>query len=51
MTLEEARDMIDSVLENIALKRKDHDLLRSALLMLYGTAKDNSEDKQEADNG
>ena len=45
MTLEEARDLIDSVLENIALKRSDHDRLRSAMQLLYSSAKDSEESK------
>lgn len=47
MTLEQARNAIDAVLQNVALKRSDHDLLRQALELLYDGAKENEETTRE----
>jgi len=49
MTLKQARDAIDTVLQNVSLKRADHDLLREALEMLYDGAKEDEETKKDAD--
>lgn len=50
LTLEQAKSNIDAVLKEVrnpALNRDEHDLLRMSLNLLYETAKDNEEEKQE----
>ncbi len=57
LTLEQARDIIDTIAQQTRLTRQEHSLVSQAIVLLYDGAKENEESKQagtpvtEAANG
>jgi len=51
MTMKEARDLLDGIIEQLPFKRADYLRVSGALEMLYDGACEKQEDEQENKNG